>query len=340
MSSKRLVEKTLSFDSPDRIPRQTWILPWAEANYPDEVETLRSAYPDDIIFAPALYKTSPKTIGDKYAVGEYVDEWGCRFSNVHGGVIGVVRQPLLDDWDDLDRLQPPAETLSVDSDAVNAFCRSRDAFVLSAFPGQRPFERFQFIRTMERALIDLVTEPPGLPELLNLIHAHYCKEVEAWARTEVDGIMLMDDWGTQQGLIVSPDIFRRFFKPMYRDYADIAKRFGKSLFMHSDGNIAEILPDLIEVGVDALNSQLFCMDIESLGERFRGKITFWGEIDRQTILPRGSRQDIARAVHKVHDNLYCDGGVIAQCEFGLGARPENVLAVFETWDSIKVSEDS
>ena len=62
--------------------------------------------------------------------------------------------------------------------------------------------------------------------------------------------------------------------------------------MHSDGNITEIIPDLIEIGIDALNSQLFCMDIEELGKKFRGKITFWGEIDRQNILPNGNRKDI------------------------------------------------
>ena len=80
------------------------------------------------------------------------------------------------------------------------------------------------------------------------------------------------------------------------------------------------------------------MGVEELGRRFRGKITFWGEIDRQQLLPHGTRQEIEQAVRDMWTHLYADGGVIAQCEFGLEAKPENVLAVFETWDAISQSK--
>ena len=112
------------------------------------------------------------------------------------------------------------------------------------------------------------------------------------------------------------------------------KSYGKSVFMHSDGYIADIFPDLIEINIDALNSQLFCMDIKELGEKYRGKITFWGEIDRQDLLPHGSREEIEKAVRVVFEELYENGGVIAQCEFGLEARPENVITVFNSWNKI------
>jgi hypothetical protein len=104
--------------------------------------------------------------------------------------------------------------------------------------------------------------------------------------------------------------------------------------MHSDGNIEEIIPDLIEIGIDALNSQLFCMNIEELGRKYRGKITFWGEIDRQYILPSGDRRDVEEAVRVVYENLYSGGGVIAQCEFGPAALPENIFHVFDCWNKI------
>ena len=73
---------------------------------------------------------------------------------------------------------------------------------------------------------------------------------------------------------------------------------------------------------------------EELGRRFKGRITFWGEIDRQHLLVHGTRQDIEDAVRTVRGSLYADGGVIAQCEFGLEADPENMMAVFETWDRL------
>jgi uroporphyrinogen-III decarboxylase len=199
---------------------------------------------------------------------------------------------------------------------------------------QRPFERLQFLRTMEQALIDCLQQQPEFFDLLGRVHEHYLKEVECWADTEVDGIYLMDDWGHQQGLIIAPEIFRRFFKPLYREYAEIAHARGKYVFMHSDGKIDKIIPDLIESGIDALNSQIFCMGVERLGNAFAGKLTFWGEIDRQNLLARGSAKEVANAVANVHQALYRNGGVIAQCEFGPGAKPENIFTVFREWDKI------
>jgi uroporphyrinogen decarboxylase len=103
--------------------------------------------------------------------------------------------------------------------------------------------------------------------------------------------------------------------------------------MHSDGHIAAILPDIVEIGVDAINSQVFCMDVEELGRRFAGKVTFWGEVDRQHLLPYGTPGDIRSAVGRLGRAFDRHGGVIAQCEFGIGARPENVAAVFESWNT-------
>ena len=149
--------------------------------------------------------------------------------------------------------------------------------------------------------------------------------------------MIMDDWGTQRGMLASPRVFRRHFKPMYEEYVAIARRYGKFVFMHSDGNILDIMDDLVAIGIDALNSQVACMGVEELGRRFAGRITFWGEIDRQVLLARGTQAQVDAEVRAVRAHLYADGGVVAQCEFGPGAIPENVLRVFETWQSLDES---
>ncbi len=330
---RTLVYQTLDFASPEHVPRQLWVLPWAHQHHPDQLSWLQKHYPPDIVSAPPYLKTLPTFTGHEYAIGEFIDDWGCCFTNVHDGVIGIVKDPLIKEWSDLEKLHPPEEVLTVDVDKVNDFCRSTDTFVLSGCC-PRPFERFQFLRTMEQAFMDLLMEPPELADLLHIIHEQYCKEIELWARTDVDAISFMDDWGSQQGLLIAPDLFRKFFKPMYEEYATIAKDHGKRVFMHSDGFIFDIYKDLIEIGVDAVNSQLFCMDIEEIGRRYAGRITFWGEIDRQQLLPYGSLEDIRNAVERVQRNLFKNGGVIAQCEFGAGAKPDNVIEVFKMWDKI------
>ena len=88
---RSLVKKTLEFESPERIPRQVWLLPWAEEHYPVELKRLHKAFPDDIFAAPALYKSPLHTTGDRYKAGTYVDEWGCIFSNHLDGTIGMER---------------------------------------------------------------------------------------------------------------------------------------------------------------------------------------------------------------------------------------------------------
>jgi uroporphyrinogen decarboxylase len=330
-SSRKLVVDTLTFANPHRIPRQLWLLPWAARRYPDQAAKIAQLYPDDIVQAPAIYRNPLSLSGGKYQAGVYIDEWGCKFVNMEDGLMGIVHEPVIRDWSDLDHFHTPTATLDIDKDAINRFCRSTDKFV---YAGSivRPLERFQFLRTMEQSMTDVLLEDPGFIELLKRMHVHFCKEVEAWSETDIDAIFLMDDWGTQHAMMLSPSVFRKYFKPMYRDYCEIARRHGKFVFMHSDGNIADIMPELVEVGVNAINSQLFCMDIDRLSRDVAGKITFWGEIDRQEILPNGSAGDIRRAVDLVYEKLYRNGGVIAQCEFGPAARPENILRVFKCWN--------
>ena len=143
---------------------------------------------------------------------------------------------------------------------------------------------------------------------------------------------MMDDWGTNQSLLINPDTWRAVFKPLYRDYCDLIHSAGKFVFFHTDGHTAEIYPDLIEIGVDAINSQLFCMNIEELGRRYAGKITFWGEIDRQHILPFGSPDEVRQAVQRVRTAIDTGkGGVIAQCSWGKDNCTENIEAVFAAW---------
>jgi hypothetical protein len=330
MNSRDRVRAALEFNSPDRPPRDQWTLPWAVTHYPEQVAKLSERFPSDFAGAPALYASQPFTSGDAYEVGDYIDEWGCVFENLQAGVIGEVKTPLIAAWSDLEKLRPPVELLDFDVEAVNAFCRGTEKFVFGGCC-PRPFERLQFLRRSDQLYLDLGEGSPEFFDLLGRVHNFYLDQMERWAKTEVDALNFMDDWGAQRSLLISPRMWRKIFKPLYKQYVEIAHAHGKYAFMHSDGYIADIYPDLIEIGVDAVNSQLFCMDIESLAQ-YRGKITFWGEIDRQHLLPFGSVDEVRAAVRRVRANLESRGGVIAQCEFGPGGKPENVWAVYETWE--------
>jgi uroporphyrinogen decarboxylase len=335
---RRLVYQTLEFDSPRRIPRDPWTLAWAGIYHPRELEQITRRFPSDFASAPSALRSPLPTRGIDTEIGAYVDEWGCTFTNIQRGVIGEVKQPLVHTWADLEKVRPPVERLTVDIDQVNAFCRSEERFVFSG-TCPRPFERMQFLRGSQNLYFDLAEEPPEFFALLEKVQDLFVREMELWARTEVDALNFMDDWGAQRRLLISPKQWRRIFKPLYKTYVEIAHAHGKKIFMHSDGFITDIYPDLIEIGVDALNSQLFCMDIEKIGEQFAGKITFWGEIDRQHLLPRATPAEIDAAVRRVYRALYRGGGVIAECEFGTGARPENVWQVYQSWEDVHPTKE-
>ena len=333
MTSRELVVDTLEFRDPPRVPRHLWTLPWAGLTWPDELAAIRERYVDDIVTCPPFLRRPLRTSGREYEPGIYVDEWGCRFENAQRGIIGQVKDALIKSWADVDALRVPGERLSVDPGRVDDFCAGSCAFVLAS-TWARPFELVQFLRGPENLYIDLAERPAGLFRLLEKIHGFYKEELELWASTEVDALVFADDWGGQSSLLVAPGLWREIFKPLYRDYVEIAHRNGKYAFMHSDGHIAAILPDLVEIGLDALNAQIFCMDIEAIGRSFAGKLTFWGEVDRQHLLPYGTPAEVAAAVRTARRALWRGGGAIAQCEFGIGARPENVAAVFEAWNTL------
>ncbi len=332
MNSRLRIQQTLANQNTGRAARDLWLLPWAVDHHKDAVESIAADYPRDITNAPAFLQTTPPTKGDPYRVGTYVDEWGCIFEQKQDGIIGEVKEPLVHDWTQADQVRIPKESLTVDTNQVNKFCRDTEKFVIGGCC-PRPFERMQFIRTTQALYMDLVDQPKEFLRLLERIHEHFKAELELWGTTDVDALMFMDDWGAQRSLLISPSMWRDFFKPLYKDYIDIAHKHGKFIFMHSDGFILDILPDLIELGLDAVNSQIFCMGLDKL-RPFKGSITFWGELDRQHLLPYGDREAIVQAVTDIKDNLYEQGGVIAQCEFGIGAKPENVRTMFETWDRL------
>lgn len=332
MTSRQRVIKTLEFDSPDRAPRDLWTLPGVGMLRPDELETVQKRYPSDFTGPDGRYGPSTVSRGNTAQVGTHVDDWGCEWTVAEVGVVGEVKNPPLADWSRLDGWTPPWELLDhADFSGVNASCAAADQFVKTG-THVRPFERMQFLRGTENLFVDIMCQPEEFKELCTRVHEFNLRDIEMWAQTDVDGIGFMDDWGTQRTLLIDPELWRVIFKPMYKDYCDICKAHGKYVFFHSDGHIMSIYPDLIEVGMSAVNSQLFCMDIEEIGRLYKGKLTFWGEICRQHILPFGTVDEARAAVKRVR--LALDdgaGGVIAQCEWGVRDPKENIEAVFEAW---------
>ncbi len=337
MTSRERVKRALTFSSIDRIPRDLWILPIALKRYDKQIKAILKKFPPDIEKLGYNFFNKNRIKEDPYKIGTYMDEWGCIFKNVQEGIIGEVKEPIITNLADINKVKPPYKLLDILSKGrkqINKNCRKSDKFILGGWAN--PFERMQWLRGTPNLYMDIIDQPPQFFELRDIVHKYFLKEIKIWTETEVDGVIFADDWGAQNSLLISPKLWKNFFKPLYKDYCNLIHSAGKFAFMHSDGYIFDIYEDLIEIGVDAINSQLFCMDIEKIGKKFKGRITFWGEMDRQHILPSKNSNDVREAVKRLKQFLdgKC-GGMIAQCEFGAAARFENVRMMFEEWEKYK-----
>ena len=332
MSSRERVRRALTFQQPDRAPRDLWMLGTIPKYRRAELDAVLQRFPSDFVGTPVKWGESAVADGVIGDVGFYTDEWGSVWEVLEEGVCGEVKRPALDDWSRLRSFAPPYELLDgIDLSRSYDFYAQTDRFVM-AYSSVQPWQRLIFLRGFANLMIDLAEEREELLTLIRLIHEYYVRELSLLAPVAADAIQFKDDWGTQTNLFISPAQWRRLFKPLYAEYCRIIHAAGKFVFFHSDGQIASIYPDLIEVGIDAINSQLFCMDIEALAAKHRGKITFWGEIDRQYALAFGSPDDVRAAVRRVRRALDDgQGGVIAQCEWGNDTPRANVEAVFEAW---------
>jgi len=338
MTSRERVKKTLTFGCPDRVPRNLWILPMGLIKYEKEINTILENFPMDIEMSMWPKLTDYGKLlqeGGPCAVGSYVDEWGCTFENLQEGIVGQVRDPLVKISTDVDKIKPPYESIEKKMEVADRVCTGTNKFILGGSFNINTFERMQLLRGPSQLYMDIMDQPPEFFKLRDIVHEYHLKELEAWVKTDSDGIMFADDWGHQKSLLIHPDLWRKLFKPLYKEYCEVIHKGGKFAFMHSDGYIFDIYQDLIEIEVDAINSQLFCMNIEEIGKKFKGKITFWGEIDRQHVLVSQNVNDARTAVQRVRNALYDrKGGIIAQCEFSAGTRPKNVEVVFEEWRNI------
>jgi uroporphyrinogen decarboxylase len=328
MISRDRVIRAITFNNPDRIPVDLWTLPSVYLKHGDTIDRLLKENPIDFAHSEwAFDKTGPR-----YKVGLWEDEWGCVWRNEKPGIIGQVIKHPLEDYRALKDFKPPVEFMEK---TIKERLRNHpDPNKFWLGNGGDFFHRMTYLRGMENVMIDIMEGSPELERLKDILFDFYMRQVSIAAESGVDGICFFDDWGSQRQLLVSPEIWRSFIKPVYQELFAICKSKGKFIFFHSDGYIIEIINDFIELGVDVINSQVWCMGPEVLGSRFRGKITFWGEISRQDTLPHGTPAEIYDSARKMKQHLATErGGLIGQGEIDDLTSLENIKALLSVWNS-------
>ncbi len=204
--------------------------------------------------------------------------------------------------------------------------------------GSEPFLTYKKLRGQEQAFMDLILHPEIVHYCLDKLF-HLCYENTLRIYEQIPGQVMItyvaEDFGSQEGLMYSPQQIREFFIPRMKRMIDLAHQAGAYVFHHSDGAIREILPDMIEAGIDVLNPiQWRCkgMEREGLKRDFGDQVIFHGGVDNQYTLAFGSVEEVRQ---EVKDNLHIlgEGGgyILAPCHnIQAVSPPENIVAMYET----------
>lgn len=195
------------------------------------------------------------------------------------------------------------------------------------------WERAEFMRSMENILTDLILHPRFVAELLRRITDYMLETMEIlFDRFTFDGVALADDYGTQNGLLMSPTHWRRFIKPRLAELYSFAKSHGRVFFHHSCGHIYPVIGDMIDIGLDILHPiQPEVMDVLQLKEEFGSDLAFCGGIGTQDLLPRGSPEQVREEVRKLIREMGRGGGYILEPGITIQADVplENMVAMID-----------
>lgn len=175
------------------------------------------------------------------------------------------------------------------------------------------FENAWYMRGMEELMMDMYTDDEKAYYHLERVTEIECERARLFAESGVDLIRYGDDVATQIDMMMSPEMWRKWLKSRLRRVIKAAKDVNPDIIIdfHSDGNVAKIIPDLIETGIEVLNPvQPECMDPIQMKEMYGGKIAFRGCIGTQTTMPFGSTEDVRNEVRRLAEKVGKGGGLI------------------------------
>ncbi|MBI4559377.1 MAG: hypothetical protein HY706_17460 [Candidatus Hydrogenedentes bacterium] len=273
--------------------------------------------------------------GPVYRAGEYFrDNWGCLWYNSIGGLEGQVVEHPLARWDALEGYLPPdPKKLSERGDRDWAKIRERAAAAKQkgdrvSGDGERLFDRLYFLRGFENLMLDIATDDPHLPALIAMLTEYEMELIGLWLELGVDIMSFHTDIGTQRALMISPEKFRQYIKPMYMQLFQRCRKAGVHVYLSSDGNLLSIIDDLVECGVSAHDPQVRANSIEGIVRCYKGRLCANVDLDRQ-MFAFCSPEDVYRHVEEVVEAMFDPrGGLMVSGSVWDGNTPiENIEAL-------------
>ena len=333
MTKRERVFASIRRSGPDAIPWQfdltRAVIEKLERYY--GTEKWREALDDHFVWAPGRSPVPsegpalpPELVRDEFgavwqrrAQDYQVGDWG-------GLVDYPLKQPTLKGY------RFPDGSIPGRWDQVPEVRRQHPDYFLTA-GGCGLFEAGWFLCGFENYLGYVAGETQFVEALTEKLADFSCAVTAQLAGVGVDGVRFGDDWGFQDRLMVPPEVWRRVYKRHYRRIYQAARQVGAVVMIHSCGNITDLLPDLIDVGVQVVHPlQPEVMDVAWCQREYGRDLTFWGGLGSQSTLPRGTAEEVRQEV-RARLELFRGGGYILA---PAGAAPaetpaENIAAIVE-----------
>ncbi len=300
--------KALRFEHPDYIPIGVGILPAAWMKYRGELDAILGNHPT-ISAQMRDPNRDYDAVGGHYVAGNHTDAWGCVWSNLRTGMDAMVKAHPVPTREAIRTLRAPEED--------------------TGFPHGFMFLRLTDLRGFSEAMMDFAEEPPELQMLIDIVLEYNLRQAAIdVAALESPGIVFFgDDLGMQHALPIHPEQWRKYLKPCFKQIYAPFKAAGHYVYMHTDGHIVEIIPDLVDCGVDVLNPQIGANGLDNLVEACKGKVCVDLDLDRQ-MFPFWGPADIDAHIEEAVRKLGApEGGLWLKAEIGDDVPLENIKAI-------------
>ena len=331
MKPRERVEMALNFEKPDRCPMQVSFTPeFADRLRADisiqgervhnphgggNTYELERALNEDMLLTSVGWANS-YYLDDK----PYVDEWGVGWNLQPyetpfgtGHYTEIDYHPLADESAISSYRAPDPHRPELYQDSRWMIETFKEQYWIVGVTVTTIFETAWALRGYEQTMIDMVLDPELADELFEIPYRYHLAAAKKLVDMGVDMIQTGDDMGSQNTMIISPKLWRRFFKPRMANFISELKSINPDLKIayHSDGDVEPIIPELIEIGLDVLNPvQPASMDPAEIKRKYGHQLCFWGTIDEQHTLPFGTPADVVEEVHDRLKTVGYNGGLI------------------------------
>jgi hypothetical protein len=300
-----LLLKAMTYDHPEEIPVSVWATPAMWKHNGGEMTRIAKEYPE---FFPSIPDLNDIQMSDTYRLGSHTDEWGCVWSNIDEGMEAIVTGHPVPKREDILSLRIPE---SLGGNIPHGFM----------------YLRLLDLRGFEEAMLDFAEECDELQVLIDKVLEYNCRQIGVRLPGVEDYMIFGDDLGMQKGIAIGAEKWRKYLKPCYKKMYSLVRGAGKLVYMHTDGDIIEIMPDLAECGVNMINPQYRANGLDNLARVCKGKIPINLDLDRQ-LFPFASPTELDEHVRECVEALYLpQGGLGIYIELNYDVPMQNAAAL-------------